>query len=279
MLAPHFVPGFLLGWSLGAVLGGGALVVLLRRAGYTSSQITIAFVTLTAALLAGSKAMYLAEAWPRWWQSSEELRLAVLSARMRIPGGLLLAILVTPALAWVLRVRPLDLADAYIPAAGFCLAGVRVGCFLEGCCAGTPSHLPWAVSFPPGSDAYLWQLTQGMIAPEAPATVAVHPLQLYYGLAGLLLGVGLLWHRGRFAGEILLLFVVGYFGSTYALELLQARPHDLTRHVTFLLALAGAVLVMLQAYRHGRSVPVEVQRAQHHGPALRVARRSSRTRL
>jgi phosphatidylglycerol:prolipoprotein diacylglycerol transferase len=258
MLPDLIVPGFLIGWSLGAVLGGGGLIVLLRRAGYSGSQIAIAFVTLTTALVLGSKALYLAEAWPHWWQKGEELRHALFSARMRIPGGILLAILITPALARVLGVRPLDLADTYIPAAGFCLAGVRVGCFLEGCCAGTPSALPWAVSFPPGSDAYLWQLTQGMITPGAATTVAVHPLQLYYGLAGLLLGIGLLWHRRRFAGEILLLFAVGYFGSTYALELVQARPHDLTRHVTLVFGLVSALVLMLYASRHRRSATTEV---------------------
>jgi phosphatidylglycerol:prolipoprotein diacylglycerol transferase len=258
MLPDLIVPGFLIGWTLGAVLGGGALILLLRRGGYSGSQIAIAFVTLTAAVVLGSKALYLAEAWPHWWQNGEELRHALFSARMRIPGGIVLAILITPALARALGVRALDLADTYIPAAGFCLAAVRVGCFLEGCCAGTPSALPWAVTFPPGSDAYLWQLTQGMIRPGATATVAVHPLQIYYGLAGLLLGIGLLRHRRRFAGEIVLLFAAGYFGSTYALELLQARPHDLTRRATLVLGLASALALMLYASRHGRSAPLRV---------------------
>jgi phosphatidylglycerol:prolipoprotein diacylglycerol transferase len=40
----------------------------------------------------------------------------------------------------------------------------RLGCFLAGCCHGTPSSVPWALSFPDGL---------------YPADVRVHPTQLY----------------------------------------------------------------------------------------------------
>lgn len=38
------------------------------------------------------------------------------------------------------------------------LASGRIGCFLNGCCYGKPTNLPWAVRFPYGSDAYLSQV-------------------------------------------------------------------------------------------------------------------------
>jgi phosphatidylglycerol:prolipoprotein diacylglycerol transferase len=51
----------------------------------------------------------------------------------------------------------------------------RVGCFLNGCCYGTVTGLPWGVVFPDGSESTLHFGHQ-----------AVHPSQLYNALAGLL---------------------------------------------------------------------------------------------
>ena len=41
----------------------------------------------------------------------------------------------------------------------------RVGCFFAGCCFGRACQLPWALKFPPGS--------------EAPVGIAIHPTQIY----------------------------------------------------------------------------------------------------
>ena len=49
----------------------------------------------------------------------------------------------------------------------------RVGCFLNGCCYGRPTTLPWGVKFPPGSFASL----------EFGDT-PVHPSQLYNAVVG-----------------------------------------------------------------------------------------------
>jgi phosphatidylglycerol:prolipoprotein diacylglycerol transferase len=51
----------------------------------------------------------------------------------------------------------------------------RFGCFLNGCCYGTPTNLPWGVRFPEGSLPF----AQFDNAP-------LHPAQLYNVLAGLL---------------------------------------------------------------------------------------------
>jgi phosphatidylglycerol:prolipoprotein diacylglycerol transferase len=38
----------------------------------------------------------------------------------------------------------------------------RIGCFLNGCCFGKPTNLPWAVRFPYGSDAYYSQVNPNL---------------------------------------------------------------------------------------------------------------------
>ncbi len=63
-------------------------------------------------------------------------------------GGLTFAV---PAGYLFVRLRKLP-AGTIANAAGFvflpCMAIARVGCFLNGCCGGKPSSLPWAVTFP-----------------------------------------------------------------------------------------------------------------------------------
>jgi phosphatidylglycerol---prolipoprotein diacylglyceryl transferase len=73
-------------------------------------------------------------------------------------------------------------ADLIAPWIAFGLALTRFGCFLNGCCYGKVSHLPWAVRFPIGSAVHKAQQDAHLIAANAPA-LPVHPTQLY--LSGL----------------------------------------------------------------------------------------------
>ena len=67
-----------------------------------------------------------------------------------------------------------DNAIVYI---GIGIALAKLGCFLHGCCFGTISNLPWAVSFPAFSQVHLYQ----MLHNETNLLISrsVHPTQLY----------------------------------------------------------------------------------------------------
>ncbi len=55
---------------------------------------------------------------------------------------------------WYLRRAGLPVwrvADAIAPSAAIGIGIGRIGCFLNGCCYGLPTKLPWGVHFPPGS--------------------------------------------------------------------------------------------------------------------------------
>ena len=85
-------------------------------------------------------------------------------------GGLLGAV---GALVVFARRRALDtweLMDLLSPAAALGYAVARIGCFLNGCCYGTPTNLPWGVTFPGVQNA-----------------VHVHPTQIYASAANLVL--------------------------------------------------------------------------------------------
>ncbi len=252
------VPAFLVGWSLAVALGGGSLIELMRRSGFGARQIAVTLLAMVAALVVGSKLLYLAEAWPVWIGDRSEFRSALFAERLRLPGGFALAIAIGPSLARLLGVPYLRFADTVIPAAGLAILGIRIGCFLAGCCYGVPSSLPWAMRFPAGSDAYHSQVQHGWIAPTAPATLPVHPLQLYFGVAGLLIAIGLALRQPhkRYDGEVLLLFLLTYLWSTYVLEQWRALPHDLTRHLVLIGALSVTTLAStIRRMSDGAKVP------------------------
>jgi len=62
-----------------------------------------------------------------------------------LAAGALLGVLLAAAL-W--RVPLLLLADMFAPAMFIISAIWRVGCFLNGCCYGLPTGLPWGLRFP-----------------------------------------------------------------------------------------------------------------------------------
>lgn len=93
-------------------------------------------------------------------------------------GGLAFAV---PSCLLLIRFMKLPLgavSDAVGLALPLSLAVARVGCFLNGCCGGKPSGLPWAVTFPGSS-------------------TPVHPTQLYEMALDLLAFAFLLWARKR----------------------------------------------------------------------------------
>ena len=87
-------------------------------------------------------------------------------------GGFALAFPIGFAYLRKVNLNPWDTFDLIIPYVALGQSIVRIGCFLNGCCYGTPSGLPWAVSFPPLSAAY----ASFGFAP-------LHPAQLYQAVA------------------------------------------------------------------------------------------------
>ncbi len=116
-------------------------------------------------------------------------------------GGLIFGIL---GAIVVVRVRKLsigvvlDSGGLAVPAA---LAVARVGCFLNGCCFGKSTGLPWGVTFPLST-----QVTMGM--PVNP----VHPTQIYELAMDLAIFLILLatYKKFRYRGEIMIAFVMLY---------------------------------------------------------------------
>ena len=183
------------------------------------------------------------------------------SGGLTLYGGLILA---APVVLWYFFHKgiPWRLAiDIGAPCVALGIAVGRLGCFLNGCCYGADTNLPWAVSFPYGSNAYIDQFSgstgehllvppppslrtftatgERLVSPDvaradpelAPIAAAnrsnpVHPTQLYSTINSLLIMALVLTyiagpHPGG-RGLALLLLLEG--PTRFILELLRVEP-------------------------------------------------------
>jgi len=81
----------------------------------------------------------------------------------------------------------------------------RLGCFCAGCCYGTPSNLPWAVTFPFRGE------------------VARHPTQIYEAIFHLFAAAGLAWmiRRRLLPGQLIKLYFIVYLAYRFASETIR----------------------------------------------------------
>lgn len=161
-------------------------------------------------------------------------------------GGFLGALVV--ALIYFWRHPELNawkIADLYGPTLALGQAIGRIGCFMAGDDYGTPTQLPWGVTF---SDP------EAALIGGAPLGVALHPVQLYESLVCFGLFFFLVWlsRSKRFDGEIILAYALGYAVARFILEFFRG---DVDRGFLFggllstsqfiALLIGGASLIML----------------------------------
>jgi phosphatidylglycerol:prolipoprotein diacylglycerol transferase len=110
------------------------------------------------------------------------------------------------------------------------------------------------VAFPAHSIPWDTQVTAGLIRADAPVSLPVHPLQLYFLVCSLALGLALLWfgRRRAYVGEVLLAYLVIDNLAKFVLELLRdpAIPH-LRQMSLAICVMATGVLVLGRARRWG----------------------------
>ena len=120
-------------------------------------------------------------------------------AGMNLYGGVILAAVVGIWYLYRRRQPVFDSIDAFAVPLAFGNFLTRIGCFLNGCCFGTPTGSFAGVVFPSDSPA-------GWVYPH----VHIHPTQLYASAFGLALFFVLRWvnrHR-RFSGQAFALFFI-----------------------------------------------------------------------
>ena len=114
-------------------------------------------------------------------------------------------------------------ADVSAPAVVLGTGITRIGCLLNGCDYGRRSDLPWAVSFPRDSAAWLLHQRVYGLPMDALRSFRVHPTQIYESVVGLSLFALLMVMRRRrtFSGQVFLAWVIGYGTLRPFIEMLR----------------------------------------------------------
>jgi phosphatidylglycerol:prolipoprotein diacylglycerol transferase len=183
-----------------------------RRKGLDEDAIVYVILVALVAAILGARMLYVLEHIPeyrRQWSSV----FAVWQGGLTLYGGVVAG---TVAGLWMARRSGLPVwgtADALAPSIALGTAFGRVGCFLNGCCYGRPTDLPWGVVYPADSFPGI----------EFGAT-PIHPSQIYASLAGLLIFAGLWAARRRLAvpGLLFWAFIIAFAFVRILLDLTRA---------------------------------------------------------
>lgn len=193
-------------------------------------------------------------------------------------GGLVVATLTAIGLARAWRQPLWRLADSAVPALVLGQVLMRTGCFLNGCCYGIVTSLPWGVTYPPGSYAWAQQavdLKTGILGLIGGYSEPVHPTQIYEVIGALLAGAFALWLMGHTPlpstappprrarmlpdGVPFLAYALVFTLVRLGNHFLRARQPQITApewfYPAFYVVLAGVLAVMIAWRLRDRRVP------------------------
>jgi phosphatidylglycerol:prolipoprotein diacylglycerol transferase len=148
-----------------------------------------------------------------WWKM-----LALWEGGLAMYGGVLLAL---PLCYAYIRREGLsfwEVTDTLAPPWMLLLIVGRLGCFLNGCCYGKPTTVPW-----------------GLFAKDSARLsgyyATTHPTQLYSSLAALVIFM-VMWQvrrKPRFTGQVTLIFLILYPIARFVIETYRADPRGMWR--------------------------------------------------
>lgn len=192
-----------LGLVAGAVVGD----IAARGAGLNTLRVYVATCLLMVPALAGARLLHVAGHWS-FYRRNRQLIWKRGESGLALHGGLLLALVLSPPLLWVLQLP----VGAYWDTAVFTmLTGMmftKIGCLLNGCCAGKPS----------GSWIALRLSNQVEVEKRIPSQL------LELGWAALVLALAAdVWPRRPFPGSVFLGATVGFEGGRLLLLSLRER--------------------------------------------------------
>ncbi|WP_373651024.1 prolipoprotein diacylglyceryl transferase [Schlesneria sp. DSM 10557] len=139
-------------------------------------------------------------------------------------GGLLGGAIGYFSFCYFRGIRPLALADIIVPSVFIGIGFGRIGCFLNGCCYGAMTSLPWAVQFPRESATFASMVEKKLLDASAVCTPPLHPTQIYSAIDGFVIAAITAWYfrYRRRNGEVLAVALLIYPITRFCMELLRA---------------------------------------------------------
>jgi phosphatidylglycerol:prolipoprotein diacylglycerol transferase len=182
-------------------------------------------------------------------------------AGLTVYGAVLGALLAVLIYCWVKKLSFWQVGDVVAPGAILGQAIGRIGCFINGCCYGLPTSLPWGVVYTnPGS--------------YCPLDERFQPTQIYH-LVWNLIGFGILWslrRRLKPQGSLFLLYLALYaagdliirfvrVGEPFLFGMQQAQLIG----IVILLVTVPWLIVRMWRYRAKKSVTESVNEVNEPG--------------
>lgn len=206
-LAALLVPGYAFMLVLGSLLGAVIAVDEARRGGFSRRDALTVLSVAYAGGLAGAAFVPLVQGLAKMVEHGGRF---APPTGMAAYGGLIGGVL---AGCIALRRMKLDVwsfLDASAPAVGIGYFFARLGCFSAGCDFGAVTTSRFGTIFPVGSYAFRDHVASGLVAPDANASLPVHPTQLYAALSGVILYLALRAMPNRRDGRRFVALVVAY---------------------------------------------------------------------
>lgn len=227
---------------VGFLLGLWRATRVSKRFGIEPGRVVDAATIALLSGIAGARLLFLLLQVPQdgWGIFAQAYR--IWEGGLSFHGGLIAAILAVGVYTRIKRIGFLNLADLLAPSLAIGYAFARIGCFLNGCCYGAETSLPWAVRF-------LDPITHTFTAPSHPAQLYAFVISL--GIFGILTRIEKL---KRPAGFTFFSYIVLYSVYRFGIEairkgataevwfggLTQAQVVSLAATIIF-----GAVLVIM----------------------------------
>ena len=253
-------------YSYGVLLAASYLLGLwlaMRRAkqwGLDAHRVLDLGIYIIIAALIGAKLLLLVVDFDQFSNSPADLLTLARSGGV-FYGGLILAVVV--AFWYIARHRLPFWTTCDVFAPGIALGHVtgRLGCLAAGCCYGTPTDVPWAITF-----------TNPLAAANVgtPLGIPLHPTQIYEAGAELLILVLLLTteRRGRtFAGRTFWAYMFLYAVSRFIVEIYRGDPRGemfgfSTSQVISLVLGPLSLVMLIWLAKMAPTAPQETQRSR-----------------
>lgn len=163
---------------------------------------------LVVAGLVGARVMFVALDWQMYAGHPTDM-FRVWQGGLSFHGGFFGGLIALSIFCVRNRIPVLSMADLYAPGCMLGYAVGRVGCFLNGCCYGAPTTMPWGIRFH----------DDGVLTPPS------QPTQLYSVILGLL-SFALLLHlqkRQAFRGQLSCWFFILAGAERFIMEIWRAN--------------------------------------------------------
>lgn len=182
-----------------------------KRRGYDPNSILDAAMPLLLVSILLCRVLYFL-VYPGQWRGFGEF-LQIWNGGLSFHGAIVGALGTLAYFSWSRKIPFGTLCDTISPGMFLGYGVGRIGCFMNGCCYGHESHLPWAVRFPD-------EMNRAMLTPPS------HPAQLYSTFLALIL-FAVMWKVrdkpafNRFPGQLAMLLLAFYAIERFIIEIFR----------------------------------------------------------